>query len=1031
VIRSTVSSDNARSRFAFEAEVLARLDHPGIAKILEARHEGHRSWFAMEYVDGDPIDEYVEDHALDLGERLELIAKLCDAVHHAHLSGVVHRDLKPANVLVTEAGQPKVLDFGIARATAPDLATGPKHTRAGELIGTPSYMSPEQATLSTREIDGRSDVHTIGVIAYELLSGHRPHDPADKTLADILYLIQKVDPPRLGKWRRELRGDVETIVAKAMEKDAGRRYASAAAMAEDIRRYLNDEPIAARPATLGYHIRKLAKRNPAFMTALGGLALSLFLGTAASTALGLRAVHERNAALLAREAVEERNAELTLTHARAVLHRDATASLAWLATLPDQADWPAALATAWEARRRGVAAHILPGHGHEVRSVAWSFDGKRVATGAYDHLVRVWDLEAGTLQVIGGHEADVEAVAWSPDGQLLSVDEDGVFQLWRDGQVLQRMQGHAREITAAAWAPDGTRFVTGSRDHTVKLWRADGSLEAVIAEQPDEVEFVTFSADGTRIASTDGRDGALVVDLDTGESRQLVGHTAGLDHLAFSPDGTRLATSGNDQTVRLWDPATGEPLAVLPHRQDTRTVAFTPDSATLLTSGRDGRLGIWDLTTLQARWIDAHKGPLRDLEVLDEGRRVATGGDDGDVVVWDLETGAGWRLRGHRGRVHDLAAHGHWLATATADGTARIWDIDPAHGGAYMGHTGAITEVVTPPGQVVSASEDGTLRVVELATGRATVLRGHRDQVETVVAAPDGCLFSGGRDATWRRWDPSTGDVQTFEAPERVDHLAVSPDGQWLVVGTRARIVPVVQLSTGSVRTYEGHTDQLLALAFSPDSSRFATGSADLTARVWSTRSRLAERVEVFDDQVTAVAFGPQGQVAAGAGDGAVRVWRGAKDEAIDLEPHGGSVTDLVFLPDGRLASASLDRGVRLHDPATGAFTDWSGPPGAVLDLEATADGRTLLGAAEDGTLRVWEVATGDSMPWWSADVPLHTLALFPGDASVAVGGDDGLLRIWPVAPETSPEGVRAWLAAASSVRLDADDALTEAWDQR
>ncbi len=244
VIRPGLLSPAFLKRFAQEVEILGRLHHPGIAQIHEAGlAEDGRPFFAMEFIRGLSLDEYARLHGLDVDARVGLLARVCDAVQHAHDRGVVHRDLKPANILVEETGQPKVLDFGVARATGADLQSGPGLTRTGQMLGTPSYMSPEQVTADPAAIDHRADVYALGVILFELLAHRLPYPLENRPLAEAARLILEHDPPRLGSINPELRGDVETIVAKALEKAPGRRYPTAADLAADLRRWLAHEPI--------------------------------------------------------------------------------------------------------------------------------------------------------------------------------------------------------------------------------------------------------------------------------------------------------------------------------------------------------------------------------------------------------------------------------------------------------------------------------------------------------------------------------------------------------------------------------------------------------------------------------------------------------------------------------------------------------------------------------------------------------------------------------------------------------------------
>ena len=265
-------------RFELEAEALGRLAHPGIAQVFEAGtapvHGGMLPFVAMELVRGNAITHHAADKRLSTKDRLRLFVIVCDAVQHAHEQGVIHRDLKPGNIFVNDRGEPKILDFGVARLTDSDLRTTTLHTNTGQMIGTVAYMSPEQVTGDPRAIDARCDVYALGVVLYELLAGRLPHDLKAQPIVEAARIIREDDPSRLSRIDRQFRGDVETIVARAMEKEPARRYAAAAEMAADIRRFLNDEPIIARPARTLYQLRKFARRNRALV---GGVAASFVL----------------------------------------------------------------------------------------------------------------------------------------------------------------------------------------------------------------------------------------------------------------------------------------------------------------------------------------------------------------------------------------------------------------------------------------------------------------------------------------------------------------------------------------------------------------------------------------------------------------------------------------------------------------------------------------------------------------------------------------------------------------------------------
>ena len=298
IVKPGLATPELLRRFELESQALGRLQHPGIAQIYEAgtadTGRGPQPYFAMEFIRGKKLTDYAEEHHLNTRERMEMMSKIAEAVHHAHQRGLIHRDLKPANILVDETGQPKIVDFGVARTTDSSVHATDQ-TDMGQLLGTLAYMSPEQVLADPLELDTRSDVYSLGVICYELLAGRLPYTISRK-LHENIQAIREGEPVKLGTVDRKYRGDIETIVGKALEKDKTRRYASAAGLAVDIRRYLRDEPIAARPPSASYQLRKFARRNKALVAGVAATFVALVVGVVAFAWMAsLDRMHAENA----------------------------------------------------------------------------------------------------------------------------------------------------------------------------------------------------------------------------------------------------------------------------------------------------------------------------------------------------------------------------------------------------------------------------------------------------------------------------------------------------------------------------------------------------------------------------------------------------------------------------------------------------------------------------------------------------------------------------------------------------------------
>jgi WD40 repeat protein/serine/threonine protein kinase len=962
VIKAGAQSREMLKRFEYEGQVLGSLQHPGIAQIFEGgtadTAESTLPFFAMELVRGQPLTRYAEAAELTVRQRLELIARVCDAVHHAHQKGVIHRDLKPGNILVDDSGQPKVLDFGVARATDADVRTTTLQTDVGRLVGTIAYMSPEQVAGDSRELDTRSDVYALGVILYELLTGQLPLDVAHTTIPQAARAIAEDEPASLSSINRAFRGDIETIVTKALEKDRNRRYESASALAADIRRYLSDQPITARPTTTFYQLRKFARRNKALVAGVLVAFVALAGGIVGTTSQAIRVTRERNRALEAEQLAEQRRET-------AELRRKAAEFQAYAANI-------AAAHAALQADDVATARQRLELAPARLRNLEWRY------------------LAAGldmSLMTLDQHEDRVWAVAFGADGEwLASASVDGTIKLWdvATGQVWRTLRAGDVQVQSIAAGPDGLRVVAGTSKGTIQVWDADTGEELMALKgHTAPVREVAFSPDGLLIASASLDRTAQVWDANTGELANVLEHPSWVFAASFTPDAARLATGCRDNIARVWDLATEELVVEVPVLPQTTewdfihawAVELSPDGETLATGSHDGVIKLWDADTgAMLNTLAGHTHRVWSLAFNPDGSRLASASDDRTVRIWSLAAGTEIAtLRGHEDTVFDVAfsPDGLRLASASDDRTVRLWypHVAPRFVRLWGHENCGIRGLdISPDGtRIVSGGEDGVVRLWDAASGAGLVsMPGHRSYVFAAAFSPDGKLVvSGSHDATVKLWDAESGqEVATLTGHQgRIRSAAFCPDGTRVVSAAWDGTIRLWDLATRSeLLRMTSETKRFSAVACSPDGTQLASGSTTGLVDFWDAQTghRLSGRAG-HQGGVMSVAYSPDGtRLVSTSRDGTLKLWdpRGG-NVLTTFQGHTAVVTAAAFSPDGtRIASVSCDRTLRLWDPTVGEM---------VLSFVAHQDWPFAVAFSPDGT---WLATSGKSIRLWETTQP-------------------------------------------------------------
>jgi WD40 repeat protein/tRNA A-37 threonylcarbamoyl transferase component Bud32 len=851
------------ARFSREIETIAGLQHPNLVAVYEVGEHDGRPFYSMEYVEGGNLHDRMKGQPLAPRQAAEIVEVLGRAIHAVHQRGIVHRDLKPGNVLLAGCGLasgedakpqaawvPKITDFGIARKV--DSADG--MTATGAVLGTPSYMAPEQAAGRNREVGPATDVWALGAILYELLTGRPPF--LATTAWDTIHQVMHEDPVPPRDLEPGLPPDLETICLKCLQKPPARRYAGGAELADDLRRFLDGEPIRARPAGPVERGVKWARRRPAVAVLLGVtlIALLVIAGGGVATNVRLRRQAEESRKGLVRLYVEQGD------------------------DLLDDGDWSRALVWFTEALRLdqgrpetrtahrtriGVTLRQCPRlvrlwvHDGPVSCVGFvPGGGRRVLTAGEDGQARVWDVATGAAAAGPfRHGGAIRSAAFSRDGRLLlTTGDDGAARVWdvASGRPVTPPLRHGRPVPHGEFRPDGARVVTAGEDGTARTWDVAGGGLLQTFRHGGPVGWAAFSPDGRRVLTASDDHTARVWDADGGQCLRTLQHGAEVTTAALSPDGTRLATGCSDHKARVWDPAGGKLLCVLPHFNVIDSVFFSPDGHSVLTASDDHTAGIWDAGTGLARAEPLrHASGLNVARFSADGRLAVTGSDDDSARVWDAADGHPLTpLLRHNGSVNDAAfsPDGRYLVTGGNDRVSRVWELstvrqdrrDDDRAPAGPAPVQRVTRWTSPDGS----------RVAVLAAD-------HRVYVEA---------------------DGVRGPVLVHGSS--VKHAAFSPDGRELITASDDDVARVWDWSAGNLLAALRHRGSVLFAAFSPDGRRVVTDCANGTVRAWDAKTGEPLTPPLpYEGACRRAVFSEDGQSLTVFGDGTRQTWDLSPDE--------------------------------------------------------------------------------------------------------------------------------------------------------
>lgn len=1001
IIKLGMDTKQVVARFEAERQALALMDHPNIAKVLDAgATESGRPYFVMELVRGVPITEYCDKNKLSTQERLQLFIPVCNAIQHAHQKGIIHRDIKPTNVMVTlHDGEPvpKVIDFGIAKATNQRLTEKTLFTNYAQMIGTPAYMSPEQAEMSGLDIDTRTDVYSLGVLLYELLTGTTPF-PAKELLSLGYGHMQKViaeqEPQKpstrlstmadqertvvAGNRRvdahglpHQVEGDLDWIVMKSLEKNRMRRYDTVNGLVADIQNHLNDEPVSAVAPTFAYRFSKFYRKHKTLLKLGAIVALLLIASTLFSSWQAFKATR-------ATQREREANDQLLVEREIAERERDNANQQADIARRNEYGARMLLARLDWEEGNIGRLRRTLrENESFGDLGFEWNFWN------------RMCQLDTQTL-----YTADpLFSIAVSPDERLVAAgDRAGLITIWdtKTGIEVKTLRGHKDYLRDLAFTPNQKWLISASQDQTIRIW-----------------------------------------DPLSGQTKKmLTGHIAGGNSIALTKDGNTLLSGSADRTIRFWDLETGQMIeTVTGHSDEIYKIAISPSEKYFASAGMEAVIYLWDWDTKTLiRKLEGHNnersrirldefGPIRGLEFISDTELVSAG-EDRTVRKWDLKKQTESEIIFTTPGVPlalEIFPDGNRIAICESGGTVTTKDLtSPSDEKTFKGHTAGVDAIVVVPKttQFISASRDRTIKFWDPHTSQESItFKLPSGYALSISYSPNGKLIAVGADngSTYIFNSDSSQIAQSFTAHEHpVTSVVFSQNGQYLLTSSsREEKTRLWDLNSNEKpNQFPGAGPTI-----SPESARIATIKSQ-QLHLWDAST--GNHLHAFADAISnrkITQFSPDGAYILAAlhepneardSQYTVRIWNASNADLIHDLPHGADITEAVYSPDGtRIATSSYDSKLRIWDATSGVeLLSFSTADGLAQDIQFSPNNNRLLTATGTGPgshLKLWDANSG--LEFMTLDHPNQLIfdraATFSPDGRHIAALDKTGIRIW------------------------------------